>query len=140
MKLEKAVSYQNLVLVPLLVSCVHTTQPLASTTLSDPSITYTVPEKAYVVLRNGNTEALVVDNRSVNDELLPNHDAGYSGVASLRHPARADNFFLPSVGGLNFEFIHDGTTQEFPVSLEPRRAAMQLRSIDEQTVELYQAP
>ena len=132
-------AFLNLI-IPLSVFCVQPTQPLVSTTMSDPSIAYTVPDKAYVLLRRGNIEALVVDNSSVHDEMLPNHDAGYSGVASLRHTARPENLFLPSVGGLNFEFIHDGTSQEFAVSFEPRRAAMQLRRIDEHTVELYQAP
>lgn len=40
----------------------------ARTSLSDPSIRYTVPEKGYVVLRRGALEVVIVDNRAVNDE------------------------------------------------------------------------
>jgi len=140
MKFAQAISVLFLALNPIPISLPQTAQPLALTTLSDSSISYRVPEKPYVVLRRGNIEALVVDNSPVNDELLPNHDSGYSGLAVLRHSARHENLFLPSAGGLNFEFIHDGTVQDFPVLLEPRRAAVQLRRIDEHTVELYQAP
>ena len=82
------------------------------TTLSDPSIRYAVPEKAYVILARGDLEAAIVDNRAVDDEVLPGHGAGYSGVALLRHARRSENVFVPAVAGLNFEHIHDGTVQE----------------------------
>src|SRR5262249_53944657 len=38
------------------------------TTLSVPSIRYTVPEKPYVILARGEVEAIVVDNRAVDDD------------------------------------------------------------------------
>jgi hypothetical protein len=95
------------------------------TTLSDPSIRYAVPEKAY---------------GAVDDEVLPGHRAGYSGVALLRHARRRENVFVPAVAGLNFEHVHDGTVQERNVLYEPRVAPMELRRVNEHTAELYQKP
>src|SRR3954470_17844975 len=110
------------------------------TTLSVPSIRYTVPEKPYVILARGDVEAVVVDHRAVDDAVLPGHRAGYAGVAALRHARRRENLFVPAYAGLNFEHIHDGTTRPREVLFEPRNAAMELRRIDEHTVELYQKP
>ena len=110
------------------------------TTLSDPSIDYRVPQKPYVVLRRADVEVVVVDNRAVDDEVLPGHRAGYSGVASLKHTRRPENLFVPSYAGLNFEHIHDGTVRDRKVLFEPRNWPMELRVVDEHTAELYQTP
>ncbi|MHC4398574.1 MAG: hypothetical protein ACYTG0_02730 [Planctomycetota bacterium] len=110
------------------------------TTLSDASIEYHVPEKPYVVLRRAEVTAVVVDNRAVDDDVLPGHRAGYSGIASLEHAKRPENLFVPSYAGLNFEHIHDGTVQDRKVLFEPRNWPMELRVIDRHTAELYQAP
>ena len=108
------------------------------TTLSDSNVEFRVPERPYVVLRRGDVEAVVVDNRAVDDGVLPGHRAGYSGIASLKHTKRAENLFVPSYAGLNFEHIHDGTVQDRKILFEPRNFPMQLRVIDERTAELYQ--
>ena len=42
--------------------------PPALTTLSDAWVQYRVPEKAYVILKRADVEAVVVDNRGVQDE------------------------------------------------------------------------
>ena len=110
------------------------------TTLGNPDIRYERPEKPYVVLKRGDVEAVIVDNRAVSDDILPNHHAGYSGVAKLSHTARSENLFVPYHAGLNLEFIYDGSQQETETLFEPRRAPMQLRVVDQYTVELYQAP
>ena len=110
------------------------------TTFTNPAIRYTVPEKPYVVLRRGEVEAVVVDNRAVDDGVLPGHRAGYSGLAALRHARRRENLFVPAYAGLNFEHIHDGTTQPRDVLFEPRNAPMELRRVDDHTAELYQRP
>lgn len=110
------------------------------TTLGNPKIQYTVPEAGYHTLHRGDVTAVIVDNGEVNDETLKGHRAGYSGVASLTHQQRSDNLFVPSYAGLNYEHIHDGTTQDRDILFEPRRAPMELRVINEHTVELYQAP
>jgi hypothetical protein len=99
-----------------------------------------VPEEPYVVLARGDVEAVVVDNRAADDDVLPGHRAGYSGLAALRHARRRENLFVPASAGLNFEHIHDGTVQAREVLFEPRNAPMELRRIDEHTVELDQAP
>ena len=110
------------------------------TSLSNEAVRFDVPDKPYVVLHHGNVRAVVVDNRAVDDGVLPGHRDGYNGVASLTHARRHENLFVPDYAGLNFEFIHDGTPQERDVMFEPRRAAMELRTIDARTAELYQGP
>jgi hypothetical protein len=90
------------------------------TSLSDKSVSYKRAEKPYAVIKRGNVEAVIVDNRAVDDEVLPKHRAGYSGVASLTHTDRRANLFVPSYAGLNFEHIHDGTVQDRKVLFEPR--------------------
>ena len=114
--------------------------PPPLTSLSDPKVKYEVPKKPYVVLKHGNLEAVIVDNRAVDDDVLKKHRAGYSGVAELRHTEQPRNVFVPGIAGLNFEHIHDGTKRENDVLYEPRRAAMELRVIDARTAELYQPP
>lgn len=109
------------------------------TTLSDAAIKYNVPSKPYVVLRGGDVEAVIVDNRAADDEILPGHRAGYSGVASLKHAQQKRNIFVPSYAGLNYEHIHDGTVQPRDILFEPRRAPMELRVVSDRVAELYQA-
>jgi len=110
------------------------------TSLSDQSVRWTRPDQSYVVLQRGDVEAVIVDNRAVDDEVLPKHRAGYSGVASLKHTEHRQSLFVPSYAGLNFEHIHDGTVQDRNILFEPRHAPMQTRIVNPHTVELYQAP
>lgn len=110
------------------------------TTLASPEIRFTVPETGYHVLQRGDVKAVIVDNRAVDDETLKAHRAGYSGVASLTHRKRGENLFVPNYAGLNYEHIHDGTTQDRDILFEPRRAAIELRVVSPHIVDLYQAP
>jgi len=112
----------------------------STTTLGESTSSYTVPETGYHVLHRGDVTAVVVDNRAVDDDVLAGHRAGYSGVARLTYTRGGGNLFVPSYAGLNFEHIHDGTTQDRNILFEPRQAPMELRVIDDHTVELYQAP
>ncbi|MDB5387648.1 MAG: lysophospholipase L1-like esterase [Planctomycetaceae bacterium] len=112
----------------------------ARTTLSRSDAVYTIPETGYAVLKRGPIEAVIVDNRAVDDAVLPKHRAGYHGVASLKHRDLDFNLFVPSYSGLNFEHIHDGTTLASNILFEPRQAPMQLRKINDYTAELYQHP
>jgi len=128
-----------LIFIPLAPAVVANELPRL-TSLSDKSVSYKRAEKPYVVIKRGSVEAVIVDNRAVDDEVLPKHLAGYSGVASLTHTDRRANLFVPSYAGLNFEHIHDGTVQDREVLFEPRNSPLQLRVVDEHTAELYQAP
>ena len=113
-------------------------EPLTSLTRLDER--FSVAESGYHVLERAGVRAVVVDNRAVDDETLSGHKAGYSGVASLTHETQSHNCFVPAYAGLNYEHIHDGTTQDRDILFEPRRAPMELRVINEHTVELHQAP
>ncbi len=110
------------------------------TTLSDALLKYEKTDSHYVVLKRGDVTAVIVDNHAVDDDVLPGHRAGYSGVASLTHTNRSESIFVPSYAGLNFEHIHDGTLQDRKILFEPRHAPMELRLIDAHTAELYQPP
>jgi len=101
---------------------------------------YTVGDNDYIVLQRGDIEMVIVNNEAVDDEKLPGHRGGYSGVGSLTHTKQGNNLFVPNYAGLNFEHIHDGTTKEIDVLFEPRRAPMEIRKIGKHTVELYQGP
>jgi hypothetical protein len=107
------------------------------TTLSVPSIRYTVSEKPYVILARGEVEAIFVDNPAVDDDVVGGHRGGCSGLTVLRHARRRADFFVPAYAGLNFEHIHDVTTQPHNILFEPRNAPMELRRTNEYAVELY---
>ena len=99
-----------------------------------------IPDKSYIVLERNGVRAVIVNNDPVRDNVLPDHRAGYSGVASLTHEKRGDNLFVPFYAGLNYEHIHDGTTQERTILFEPRNAPMTLRRKGGFAAELYQPP
>lgn len=109
------------------------------TSLTRRDATYSIPQAGYHVLERGGVRAVIVDNRAVDDDTLQGHRAGYSGVASLTHRTQPRNCFVPAYAGLNYEHIHDGTTQDRDILFEPRRAPMELRVINDHTVDLYQA-
>ncbi len=117
--------------------------PLAApgvTSLTNASVRFQPANDSFVAIERGPVRAIVVDNSAVDSPVLPGHRKGYSGLASLRHTRRAANLFVPSVAGLNFEHIHDGTNAGLKESFEPRVFPMQIRVIDQHTVELYQPP
>jgi len=145
MKRYRLIAYAlSLALIPMCImlceASLQVKEPRPRTSLSDKNIRYTVPDKPYVVLRRGPIEAVVVDNSAVNDEVLSNHRAGYHGLGSLKHERQPRSLFVPTVSGLNFEHIHDGTVQEHRVLFEPRNAPMQLRVVNGHTAELHQPP
>lgn len=124
-----------------LITCVcHGGSTGGLTSLTDPTVKYRVPAEHFVRLQRGDVTAIIVDNAAIDIPELPGHRAGYNGVASLTHAQQPRNLFVPAVAGLNFEHIHDGTKAGLVEKFEPRAFPMQLRIVDEFTVELYQPP
>jgi len=113
----------------------HSDEKDSSTGIKD-----TNSDESYIVLERDDVRAVIVNNEPVDNEVLPGHRGGYSGVASLTHHAQERNLFVPFYAGLNFEHIHDGTVKPRDILFEPRHAPMQIKQIDEYTAELYQPP
>ena len=118
----------------------HASEVNPVTTIHSKRQTWSTPSKNYVILQRGDLEIVVVNNQEVDDKVLPGHRAGYSGIAKITHKQHAENLFVPSYAGLNYEHIHDGKTRDRKILFEPRNLPMQLRQINEHAVELYQAP
>lgn len=108
------------------------------TTLTDESVEYRKLDSHYVIMEQSGISMIVVDNHAVDIPELPGHQAGYNGVASLKHSGSDSNLFVPAYAGLNFEHIHDGTTRNLIEKFEPRKFPMELRLINSNTVEVYQ--
>ncbi len=121
----------------------ESSHPMAApgvTSLTNTKVRYESCTSPMKILKRGNVEAIIITNESFDGPNLPGHRAGYSGVASLKHSSNNRNLFVPAYAGLNFEHIHDGTTEALVEKFEPRRFPMELRVIDDHTVELYQPP
>ena len=130
----------NTLLVLAVAAAAH---PLAAprvTSLTNSSVLYSVPTTHYVKIERGPIRMVIADNEAIDAPGLAGHRAGYNGIASLTHTSRSENLFVPTVAGLNFEHIHDGSSAVDKERFEPRRAAMSLRVIDEFTVEVHQPP
>lgn len=138
-------SLQRLLIILFLIGTtvpISAAHPMAApgvTSLTNPRVQYQLTDAHTVVLKRGNVTAVIVDNSAVDSELLPGHRAGYNGLGSLKYTGQTDNLFVPSIAGLNFEHIHDGSVT-LPEKFEPRAHPMQLRIISEHIVELYQSP
>ena len=110
------------------------------TSLTNPQVKFTVPAAHFVQLKRGPVTVIITDNEAVDVPELPGHRAGLNGVASLKHSSTGRNLFVPPYSGLNLEDIHDGTGKVNKDIFDPRTSPMQLRVVDEFTVELHQPP
>lgn len=110
------------------------------TSLTDASVRFTEPAQHFVELQRGGVRIVVADNSALDTGPASGHKAGYNGLALLERGDKPGNLFVPSVAGLNFEHIHDGTRAVNKERFEPRVAPMRLRVIDEFTVEVHQPP
>jgi hypothetical protein len=111
-----------------------------TTSLTNPTVEYCIADAHHVILRRAGLVAVIVDNAAVDVPEVPGHRAGYNGIASLKRTGHDTNLFVSPYAGLNFEHIHDGTKVMLKETFEPRKFPMQLRIIDEFTVEVYQPP
>lgn len=127
-------------MVSLLAVALKANEVSPITTIHQNNGDWKLPAKDYVILRRGDVQIVVVNNEAVDDDILPGHRAGYSGVARISHKRQSDNLFVPNYAGLNYEHIHDGKTRDRDILFEPRKLPIQLRRIHEHAVELYQAP
>jgi hypothetical protein len=133
-------------LAPLAARAEHPLRAPGVTTLTNPETHFERSSEHFAILTRGGVEAIIVDNAAVDVPQLPAHRAGYNGLASLRlvdaeqSQTKTNTLFVPSYGGLNLEHIHDGTTAGLKDKFEPRTFPMQLRIIDQYTVELHQQP
>jgi hypothetical protein len=131
------------VLLALAAATASASHPLAApgvTSLTNAHVQFQVTDKPCVVLERGAVRTVVVGNAAVDTPELPGHREGYNGLAILEHQRRKENLFVPSVAGLNFEHIHDGTRAGLKETFEPRKFPTQLRVVDRYTVEVYQPP
>jgi len=109
------------------------------TSLTNQAVKYRVSEFNSIALKRDGVTAVIVTNTAVNNRYLRKHHKGYNGVGLLTHKRQPRNIFKPRLAGMNFEHIHDGR-KTLPERFEPRKFPMQLRLIDDYTVELYQPP
>lgn len=110
------------------------------TSLTNTKVQYETSDEPYIRLERGDVSIIIVDNSALDLPELPAHRAGYNGIASLLHSQQPNNAFVPSIAGLNFEHIHDGTKAGLREKFEPRKFPMHLRIINAHTVEVYQPP
>jgi hypothetical protein len=94
---------------------------------------------AHDTFKAGDLTAIIGDNAASGE-----HRAGYNGVWSLTHRTQKRNLFVPTVAGLNFEHIFDGSKRDTDGSskifFEPRHAPMTFRKVSDTEAELHQAP
>ncbi|MCS5582273.1 MAG: hypothetical protein NZ777_02030, partial [Pseudomonadales bacterium] len=70
-------------------------EPAPRTSLGQPQNQWTSSDAAYAVLKRAAIEMTIVTNQAVDDQQLPGHRKGYSGVAQLLHTQRRSNLFVP---------------------------------------------
>jgi hypothetical protein len=86
-------------------------------------------------VRTALLRAVIADNEA----FVPNHRAGYNGVAELTLIGELHNLFVPDYAGLNLEHIFSGDSQTVAWNIfEPRQTPMRLTQPTPTRVELHQ--
>jgi hypothetical protein len=85
-----------------------------------------------LTIENGNIKAVFVDN----EEIKPDHRAGYNGIARLYHAEEDSLIFVPAFAGFNLEHIFAGDSLH--QLFEPRLHPMTLFRKTDNEVLLYQ--
>ncbi len=129
-----------LLALTLLSASVSANEFVPRTTIHQRNGDWKSPASNYVILERDGVKIVVVNNEAVDNEVLPGHKAGYSGIARISHSQQSRNLFVPSYAGINYEHIHDGKNRDRKILFEPRNLPMELRIIHKHAVELYQAP
>ena len=128
----------HILLVGLLAGCGSSTMSRNNKTSSQ-NKAGSADNGSYIVLQREGVRAVIVNNDPVNDAVLPEHQMGYSGVASLTRNGKPSPF-VPFYSGLNFEYIFDGMKKPMDVFYEPRRAGMEIRREGDYAAILHQPP
>lgn len=68
------------------------------------------------------------------------HCGGYNGIFDLTSTHQTETLFVPAYAGLNLELFFDRANVDPGWLIEPRRAPMEFRKINDRTAELYQPP
>jgi hypothetical protein len=88
----------------------------------------------HVELQGGDLTAVIGDNTAFQE-----HRAGYNGVWSLKHREAEKSIFVPGIAGLNLEHILTGAKlSDTATFFEPRNSPMELKVLNENSVELFQ--
>jgi hypothetical protein len=88
----------------------------------------------HVELRCGDLTAVIGDNTAHQE-----HRAGYNGVWALKHRDAEKSIFVPGIAGLNLEHILTGAKlSDTATFFEPRNSPMELKVLNENSVELFQ--
>jgi len=109
------------------------------TTLSQPEMRYETTPSKHVVLQRGDIRAVVVNNAGVNDNILPPHQSQYAGLGYLGHVIAPKNIFISNYGGMTPLIFWDGSNLTLRPMRETAVLPIQIRIINQFTVELYQA-
>ncbi len=93
----------------------------------------------FVVLKTSTIACAIGNNKSLEGK-HGDHAPGYNGIFWLESKDQAVTSFVPAYAGWNLEHYFDARPQEGETFFEPRYSPMNLKRIDDHTVQLHQPP
>ncbi|MCA9218112.1 MAG: hypothetical protein KDB27_33805 [Planctomycetales bacterium] len=117
--------------------CVTLLFGVASTSIFADEPRGVATENDFAVLEAGTIRCAIGNNKSHVGE-HGNHAAGYNGLFWLESKDQKVSPFVPTYAGINLEHYFDSRNQQGETFFEPRHSTMQLKRVDDQTVELFQ--